>query len=228
MLKRIYIVTVFLLSFLINTYAQIGISLSYGFHDFKSWNELTVITKNNEKVFSQGPKVGIDYSFKPISQRMEMTIETSFGIYETDLSPQLDFIANTNLNEINLDIKNNFYIFSFNNCNTCPDFNKKGEKFEKGFFLQTILGGNLQLFDFSGRIFTGLYSYTNIAYHIGAGIGYDIHIADRWMITPYANYIFGFHNKYADISLLTDLDIAKTTNRTSINFGLRIGLKKKK
>lgn len=205
--------------------AQFGLDVNYGIHNYRDWdNSLSEIVTENDKIFNNGLRVGLDYSFRPIKKRMEMTIGASYGTQSSEYGVQ-DLKLNFKMNDIRIEIKNNFYIYDFEEDCNCPTFNKSGETFKKGFFFQTILGASLQQHSLE-RVGTDSFEDDNISFIFGGGVGFDIGISSFLTITPYLNYQFGLNNKLIVLQELSSENLDYSTTHRSFNFGIRFGFRR--
>lgn len=123
-----------------------------------------------------------------------------------------------------LSVPVDFYIFDFEGDCDCPVWNKEGEVFKKGFFLEITPGISLQTVHRTNVQATvdpatpvksqGLISF------LGAGAGLDLGISEHITLTPTVSYFF-FSGKDWE-GLAVDGGIRRLDDQKNIGLGLRI------
>lgn len=168
--------------------AQLGIGGSYLSSSAQHWEFRNAGAANPSlQPPGTGFSVGLDYQFRLKKVRIEFTPEFNYAHWSAPLT-----------NEIKT--SSNWYSFFFNmrmypfdlegDCN-CPTFSKRGNTFQKGFFVALSPGMTYMnhFISFTGGGF--LFGYRNKQPFTASGavaIGLDLGISDLLTVTPHAGW----------------------------------------
>jgi hypothetical protein len=200
---------ILLISFHVDSQAQIGFRASYQSMQSLSWEETVAEMQGQNQarpLWDNGVHYELDYWFRLRNVRVEFfpalgfsrhqMINNAFGLADEDFQLQVyRFAFHTQL-----------YPFDFFGDCDCPTFSKQNPFFKKGFFLSvspalSLLNPRLSDDLADSRIWTP-------GITIGAGI--DIGFSDFITLTPFAQYGYDLNASWEGIS-----DFIPEENRTS-------------
>ncbi|RMG81225.1 MAG: hypothetical protein D6714_13310 [Bacteroidetes bacterium] len=177
-MKKISLLFCFLLPFLAPAHAQIGISAGVQNFDAPDWFDLETGSATDP---FWGAQAGIDYWFRLKNQRVEFLPELSASRHSGDFGS-----GELTATFFNFRFNTNFYFFDFNNDCNCPTFDKGGNFFTKGFFIQLSPGiSRLTLKNDPGNAPVESSDY---ALSFGIGAGLDIGLSKLITLTPLVRY----------------------------------------
>jgi hypothetical protein len=191
LVKKTILILIVLIGFCAISEAQFGINIRY-VNPSLSNEQYSVNIKS-------GYGIGADYWFRLKNKRIEFMPEVGYEKYN------IEDIADTEMSNIYLMLKTNFYLLNFNEDCNCPTFSKEGNTITKGFYL--FLAPEIKIF--TSKTSDVKESDTVIGGIIGAGL--DIGISDRLTITPNIGY-----------ELTSGID---DFEYSTIQFGLRMGFR---
>ena len=195
--------------------AQIGVSAAYKTFNAEDWFSLEA---QSDIESYNGYNVGLDYWFRLKNQRVEFLPEISFGQYSGDYGA-----GELSAQFINFQLNTNIYFLDFNNDCNCPTFDKGGNFFTKGFFVQ--LSPGYSLIDLENKVDTENPTSTiedSIgAFGFGIGAGLDFGLSKLITVTPIARIHY-----YPEAE--TDIFITKQPAKTTIKqiyLGLHLSIR---
>ncbi|MEN0004734.1 MAG: autotransporter outer membrane beta-barrel domain-containing protein [Bacteroidota bacterium] len=204
-------------------FGQFGINASYCFNDAPDWQgrDLEIVSQDAQ-VLADGFAFGIDYWFRLKNQRIEFLPELNFARFAIDET--VDFTV-TNYS---LFFNTNIYFLDFQGDCDCPTWSKEGPTLEKGLYFQLSPGITYIQQEIETIIST--LDDSELAFSLGAGLGFDIGISDLITITPNAGVRYFFPTNWEDLEILnleSSDSSPPSTESTNLQFhaGIRLGFR---
>ncbi|MCC6460399.1 MAG: autotransporter outer membrane beta-barrel domain-containing protein [Saprospiraceae bacterium] len=217
--------------------AQIGFSGSFTKIAAPDWETLF----NGSDRYAFGPdfqfkptyQLGVDYWFRLKDYRIEFFPTLSYAQFKQTqaLANASDLVAQFKLSAFGFALNTNIYPFDFEGDCHCPTWSKQNPFFKKGFFFQVspgVLYSQNSVVEASGE--PNAFDYSNVAFHLGIGIGLDIGLSDFLTLTPYARIKrhFGVEWEGLNERLPGNAAADATLNESAVNqleAGLRLGIR---
>ncbi len=162
--------------------AQIGITSTYRINEAPGWRYANLVKGNEAALIGNSIGVGVDYWFRLKNYRVEflpeLNVQRFSGTYTTPDNAALEVQNNV----FSLFFNTNIYLLDFFGDCDCPTFSKQGRFFKKGFFVQ--LSPGVSYFEQRVQRFVSPDRSNDLAFSLGAGIGFDIGITDFVTFTP--------------------------------------------
>lgn len=214
-MKKIFILP-FMLLMINQLIGQIGISAAYKNFNAQDW--FTAPSQSAEISPYSGYNVGMNYWFRLKNQRVEFLPELSYGNNEGDLGE-----GELSVQFLNFQLNTNIYLLDFNNDCNCPTFDKGGNFFTKGFFIQLAPG--VSRISLETRLESqepDLPSEDELtAFNFGVGVGVDFGISKLITLTPLVRYHF-----YPEVeSEIIASNIDQKTTIKQLYMGLHMGIR---
>lgn len=206
---RSLLILFFTISIAVPSFSQFGIQTRFMLDQSKTLKDLGI---TNGSVYA-----GLEYHFRLKKKRIEF--HPGVGVRIPIGSKEYGSIQG-----IDAAIPIDLYLFDFEGDCDCPVWNKEGEVFKKGFFLEVIPGVSYQTLkrtNFQAPVDPAEPIQTNgIIPFLGIGAGLDLGLSERLTLTPTISYFF-FGTKDWD-GLAVDGGTLKLTDQRNIGFGLRL------
>jgi len=167
-----------------NLCGQVGVNARYNATQAPDW-DLSGGTQITELPGS-GLSYGIDYWFRLKDKRIEFTPELNY--FSATVEPSGSVLLTTTL--YSFFFNTNIYLLDLLNDCDCPTFSKQSGILQRGFFVQISPGLSLPQFEHDlSRINSTERNTGDLAFSVGAGLGFDIGIADLITVTPMADIV---------------------------------------
>jgi len=212
--------------FALQAKAQLGISGSYLTSAAPHW-ELRTGGASSLRIQPPGTgySVGLDYQFRLKKVRIEFAPELNYSHWSTPKTNELE-------------TSSNWYSFFFNirvypfdlkgDCN-CPTFSKRGNTFQKGFFV-SLSPGISQMNHYIPRGWGGVSFEMKDQYlapNAALVLGLDIGISELLTVTPHAGWRYFPQTKWPSLATVVAqsgyLDIDSEGQLHQFQAGLRLG-----
>ena len=168
--------------------AQLGIGGSYLTSSAQHWELRNSGTSNPSlQPPGTGYSVGLDYQFRLKKVRIEFAPEINYSHWNTPLTNGLK----TTSNWYSLLFNVRMYPFDLEGDCNCPTFSKRGNTFQKGFFVALSPGMTYMNHFISftgGGLFFGYRNKQHIVPSGAVAIGLDIGISELLTVTPHAGW----------------------------------------
>lgn len=218
--------------FYLQTYSQVGVTLSRYTQDMPDWEAVVFQSATNQDFLKNGYSVGVDYWMKPLKNYRlelypELVVSTSHQKIFRDLQEDHIHFSSAGLN-----LNMNLYLFNFYSDCDCPTFSKQESFIEKGFFIQISPGYHY---------FRGTYEVSegeevrkntmnDFVPKFGLGAGLDIGISDFITLTPTIKYDRYFKADWTQLNYAVLNDplintIPDVSNINRLTYGLHIGIR---
>lgn len=207
---------------------QFGLRMKYNNNNFSDWEAAMENRYNtNEKLYSPGYEVGIDYWFKLKKRRIEFMPEISYALATTKYSNAA--LTETKFTSYNFNFHTQIYALDLEADCDCPTFSKQGPSINKGLFFHFTPGiSYYSTATTPNPLIELIYPVTDtegIAFKAGIGLGMDIGVSDLLTITPIISYYFNMGMNWENLALsgtqLTDV----SSNPRLLQFTLRLGFR---
>lgn len=186
-------------------FGQFGVNVRY-----LSAGEATVINQD-------GIHAGIEYHFRLQNNRIEF--HPLLG-YRFTSAKTPEFAGH--YNSIDFDFNTSIYPFDFEGDCDCPTFSKEGSIFQKGFFIELQPGVGRQTLIYDSYPSANVPKPSNVVLKLGAAVGLDIGLSDRFTVTPYFSMTRLLSGEWEGLEVITDGASAKLDDSFIKGFGLRV------
>lgn len=220
------VILISLLFLSIDVSGQFGLRMKYNNNNFSDW-EAAVNDRFNtdEKLYSPGYEVGLDYWFKLKKRRIEFMPEISYALASTKYNNAI--LTETKFTSYNFNFHTQIYALDLEADCDCPTFSKQGPSINKGLFFHFTPGVSYYNASttFEQATDPALTDAKGIAFKAGIGLGMDIGVSNLLTITPIISYYFNMGMNWENLALtgaqLTDV----STNPRQLQFTLRLGFR---
>ena len=209
--------------------AQFGLNAGYRVNEANKWKNYF----EEQDFLKSGFTVGIDYWFRLKNKRIEFTPELAFSSFKSDnvylnVLPYLDVVS-LKSQIYSLYFNTNIYFLDLENDCNCPTWGKSSDFLKKGLFLQVTPGLNYFQNSVENNV-AGIEKANDIAFSIGAGLGFDIGISNMLTLSPIVSYHYYFNVTWEGLSKPlgggNENDEAnETTDIKQFYAGIRIGIR---
>lgn len=205
-------------------FSQIGVSAGAAQYRAQNWFDLFDQYNGTDKTNVSGFRIGVDYWFRLKSRRIEFMPEISLGTY-VDEKQMNEF----QMQVVNFQLNTNIYLLDLDSDCNCPTFNKQGNFFTKGFFVQASVGlgmANTKYILETPDLRTEQ-TDKDTAFNFGGGVGVDIGLSELITLTPFFKVLY-----YPEVQSNTflvegvlDTEPKLKSSITEFYAGIRLGIR---